>query len=428
MVMEYSEAFAATGPLALGERPPLGLVPEFMHAQVLRAQRFGEPRDAFAIETVPTPRSLAPDEVLIYVMAAGVNYNNVWAAQGVPLDVIAQRKDDRFFPDDAPFHVGGSDASGIVWARGSEVRGLELGDHVVVHCGQWHRDDPSLEQAGDPTLAASFRTWGYETNWGSYAQFARVQAHQCMPKPAQLSWEEAACCTLVGATAYRMLTHFTPHEVRPSDVVLVWGGAGGLGSMAIQIVRELGGIPVAVVSSDDRAEACLRLGARACVDRRRFRHWGIPPSWRDRAAYGEWLTEAKRFGSALWEALGERRSPRIVFEHPGELTMPTSVLVCAPGGMIVTCAGTTGYAAQADLRYLWMRQKRLQGSHFANDEQARAFNDLVCRGRIDPCLTRTFAFTEIGEAHQLLHENQHSHGNLACLVNAPERGLGRSAH
>lgn len=426
MEQSASQSVRAQDLLALGELPAPGHVPKFMHAQVVRAERFGEPRQAFQMETVPTPADLAPDEVLIYVMAAGVNYNNVWAALGTPLDVIAARQADPWFPDRSPFHVGGSDASGIVWALGSDVRGLEVGAHVVVHCGQWHRDDPALEGGADPTLAPSFRTWGYETNWGSYAQFARVQAHQCLPKPPHLSWEEAACYTLVGATAYRMLTHFAPHSVRPSDVVLVWGGAGGLGSMAIQIVRELGGIPVAVVSNDERAEACLRLGARACIDRRRFRHWGPPPDWRYRAAYDAWLAEARRFGSAIWAALGERRSPRIVFEHPGEQTMPTSLFVCAPGGMVVTCAGTTGYAAHVDLRYLWMRQKRVQGSHFANDEQARAFNDLVYRGRIDPCLARTFAFAEIGEAHQLIHENQHSHGNLACLVNALVPGLGRA--
>lgn len=179
---------------------------------------------------------------------------------------------------------------------------------------------------------------------------------------------------------------------------------------------------MAVVSSEEKAEFCLRLGAMGTVDRRRFSHWGIPPHWSD-ASSAAWLTEAKAFGKAIWDAVGEKRSPRIVFEHPGEDTIPTSVFVCDTGGMVVICAGTTGYHAVSDLRYLWMRQKRLQGSHFANDEQAAAFNRMVIDGRIDPCLSRTFAFEEIGEAHQLMADNRHPQGNMSALVGAATPGL-----
>ncbi|MBI4259625.1 MAG: crotonyl-CoA carboxylase/reductase, partial [Actinobacteria bacterium] len=321
------------------------------------------------------------------------------------------------------FHIGGSDASGIVYAVGDRVEGLRVGDHVVVHCGQWDPDDPFVAAGGDPGFADSYRIWGYESNWGSFAQFTRVQAHQCLPKAAHLSWEQAAAPTLVGATAYRMLMGWPPHTVREGDVVLVWGGAGGLGSMAVQLVRELGGRAVAVVSSDDKAEFCKKLGAVGAIDRGGFDHWGMPPHWTDDEASGQWFEGAKAFGKAIWEVLGEKTSPRIVFEHPGEATIPTSIFVCDTGGMVVICAGTTGYSAVADLRYLWMRQKRLQGSHFANDDQSAAFNQLVVDGRIDPCLSRTFSFAEIPTAHQLMMENRHPEGNMAALVSAPAEGL-----
>ena len=114
-----------------------------------------------------------------------------------------------------------------------------------------------------------------------------------------------------------------------------------------------------------------------------------------------------------------------MFEHPGQNTVPTSTFVCDTGGMVVICAGTTGFNAMTDLRYLWMRQKRLQGSHFANDQQSAEFNQFVVQGRIDPCLTETFGFDGIPTAHQLMYENRHGHGNMACLVNAKERGLGK---
>ncbi len=119
--------------------------------------------------------------------------------------------------------------------------------------------------------------------------------------------------------------------------------------------------------------------------------------------------------------LGERRSPRIVFEHPGEDTIPTSIFVCDTGGMVVICAGTTGYNAVVDLRYLWMRQKRFQGSHFANDDQAKGLNDLVVAGKVDPCLGETFAFDEIGHAHQLMHENRHPRGQHGVPGERPDQ-------
>jgi len=269
----------------------------------------------------------------------------------------------------------------------------------------------------------SFKIWGYETNWGSFAQFTKVQAHQCMPKAKHLTWEEAAAPTLVGATAYRMLMGWPPHTVRKNDVVLIWGASGGLGCMAIQIVKAQGGIPVGVVGDDRKKDFCMKLGAKGVINRKQFTHWGMMPHWKDNEAYNKWAAGCRAFGKALWDIVGERRSPRVVFEHPGEDTVPTSIFVCDTGGMVVICAGTTGYNAVVDLRYLWMRQKRFQGSHFANDEQSYAFNQLVLDGKIDPCLAQTHPFEEIGLCHQLMHENKAPEGKMVALVGAPKAGL-----
>ena len=400
--------------LPLGETPEVGAVPQRMQAMVVRPERYGEPRQAFALEEVETPMP-GRHEVLVYVMAAGINYNNVWAALGTPVDVVAARMKAG---EKEPFHVGGSDASGVVWAVGEDVHNVRVGDEVVVHCGVWDEDDPWIVAGNDPIVAPSNKIWGYETNWGSFAQFTKVQAHQCLPRPRHLSWAASAAYCLVGATAYRMLCGWPPHTVRSGDVVLVWGGAGGLGTQAIQIACAKGARAVAVVSDDEKGEYCKRLGATGYIDRRKFDHWGTLPDWRDTNAYGEWAAKARTFGKAIWDVLGDKRNPRIVFEHPGETTIPTSIFVCDSGGMVVICAGTSGYEASVDLRYLWMRQKRLQGSHFANDEQAAALNRMVAEGQVDPCLSRTFAFTEVGEAHQLMYRNQHPVGNMAVLVGA----------
>jgi crotonyl-CoA carboxylase/reductase len=404
----------------IGELPPIGHVPKQMYAHLIRKDRFGEPKHAFKVERIDTPE-LKPDEVLVYVMAAGINVNNVWAARAVPIDVISARQKAKY--DMADFHIGGSDASGIVYKTGSDVKNVRVGDRVVIHCGVWDRDCPAVKRGEDPMYDPSFKIWGYETNWGSFAQFTKVQAHQCMPKAPHLTWEEAAAPTLVGATAYRMLMGWPPHTVRPGDVVLIWGASGGLGSIAIQLVKAEGGIPVGVVSSDRKAEFCMRIGAKGCINRKKYLHWGMMPHWKDTETYNKWVAECRNFGKAIWDIVGERKSPRIVFEHPGEDTIPTSVFVCDTGGMVVICGGTSGYNAVADLRYLWMRQKRLQGSHFANDEQSYAFNQLVLDGKIDPCLGETFAFDQIGHCHQLLFENRAPEGNMAALVGAPKRGL-----
>lgn len=401
----------------LGEMPPLGHVPAQMYASVIRSERYGQPRDAFQIEVVDVPQP-GPRQVLVWVMAAGINYNNVWAALGTPVDVIAARR--KANPAEPAFHIGGSDASGIVWAVGSEVSKVRVGDEVVLSCATWDENAADIQAGADPITSTSAKIWGYEENWGSFAQFTRVDEYQCHPKPPKLSWEAAAAYMLVGATAYRQLMGWAPNTVKEGDPVLIWGGSGGLGSMAIQIVKAKGGIPIAVVSSEGRMEHCYKLGAKGVINRTdpAFTHWGRLPDTSDAEGYAEWMKGANAFRKKWSEVLGSRQGPRIVLEHPGESTIPTSVLVCDNAGMVVICAGTTGYNADVDLRYLWMRQKRLQGSHFANAEQCSALNDMVIAGQVDPALARTFDFDQVGTAHQLLHENTHPPGNLAIRVNA----------
>ncbi len=405
----------------LGQRPPPGEVPKKMHAFVVRQDRFGEPRDAWKREIIPTP-AIGPQDVLVYVMATGINYNNVWAALGKPLDVIAERQ-KKGEPED--FHAGGSDCSGIVWNVGEGVKNVKPGDEVIVHSGWWEPDDPWVLSGRDPMLAESTRIWGYQTNYGSYCQFARAQSHQCQPKPKHLTWEQAGCFLLCGSTAYRMLMGWPPNTVQKGDVVLVWGAAGGLGSMALQIVKAHGGRPVGVVSDDAKKKYCMDLGAVGVINRKSFSHWGTLPDT-ESPEYAAWAKGARGFGKAIWEAVGEKVSPRIVFDHPGQATLPTSGFVCSTGGMIVICAGTSGYNVTMDLRYHWMRQKRFQGSHLSNDEQAAAITRLIADRKVDPCLSKTFSFDEIGEAHQLMHENRHPYGNMACLVNATKAGQGAS--
>jgi crotonyl-CoA carboxylase/reductase len=410
-----------TGIVPIGSLPPLSEVPNKMIAQVIRPERFGDPRTAFQIEEIEVPE-IAPHEVLIAVMAAGINYNNIWAAKGIPIDVIRVRQK---MGEPYDFHIGGSDVAGIVYAVGEAVEDVTIGDEVVVHHGWWNPDDPWVKSGKDPMLAPSAVIWGYNTNFGSFAQFCLAQSHQVLPKAPHLTWEQAAAPTLVGTTAYRMLFGWQGNVCKEGDVVLVWGGSGGLGSQGIQLAALHGARVVAVVSSDDRGAYCHELGAVGYINRKNFLHWGIPPHWSDSAGQKQWINSCRIFGKAIWDVLGEKRNPNIVFEHPGEATIPTSIFVCESGGMVVICAGTTGYSATVDLRYHWVRQKRLQGSHGTNDEQAVAYNQLVYDGKIDPCLGKIYPFEDIGQAHYEMDQGMTVLGNRVALVGASKPGLGR---
>ena len=397
----------------VGEIPPLGHVPRNMYAWAIRREREGEPITAMQEEVVPV-HEIGDDEVLVHVMAAGVNYNGVWAALGKPVSMFDVHKQ--------PHHIAGSDASGIVWAVGSKVKRWKVGDEVVVHCNQDDGDDEECN-GGDPMNSPSQRIWGYETPDGSFAQFCRVQSRQLMPRPRHLTWEESGCYVLTLATAYRMLFGHSPHRLKPGENVLVWGGAGGLGSMAIQIIAASGGNAIAVISDEDKRDFVMSLGARGAINRSGFNCWGEMPDPMAKEAYAAWTTEARKFGKAIWEITGKGNDVDLVFEHPGAATFPVSALVVKRGGMVVICAGTSGYKLTLDARYLWMRQKRMQGSHFANLKQASAANRFVLNRQVDPCMSEVFSWADIPRAHMKMWKNQHRPGNMAVLVQAKRPGM-----
>jgi crotonyl-CoA carboxylase/reductase len=374
-----------------------------MKAVVIRKEREGAPQQSMVVEDVPVPEP-GPSEVLVLVMAAGVNFNGVWAAQGKPVSVFKMHKE--------PFHIAGSDASGIVWKVGKEVRRWKVGDEVVIHCNQSCGQCPECN-GFDPLACSEQKIWGYETSWGSFAQFCKVQSQQLVTKPKQLSWEDAASYGLTFFTAYRMLVGQA--QVKPGDNILVWGAAGGLGIFAIQLCKVLGANPIAVVSSPDKIDLVKSLGAEMIINRREFGFAKRPNETpeQEKARAGE----MRRFGAEIRKLTGGK-DPDIVFEHVGQETFPTSVFVCKRFGKIVICGATSGFNLDFDVRYLWMRQKQILGSHFANAYQAERANELVHSGKIRPVLDQVFDFDETPKAHQLMMENKHK-GKLGIRIQAP---------
>jgi crotonyl-CoA carboxylase/reductase len=205
--------------------------------------------------------------------------------------------------------------------------------------------------------------------------------------------------------------------------VLIWGAAGGLGVFATQLCALTGADAVGVVSSEEKGQLIKQLGAVDYINRSEFAGMmrrGDETAEEERARF----KESRRFCKAVEAALGE--PPDIVFEHVGKATFPTSVLVVRPFGKVVICGATSGYQLDFDVRYLWMRQKEIIGSHFANAWEATKANQLIEESKVRPVLWQTMGFEKVAEAHQLLRDNRHL-GKIAILVGATEEGQGKKA-
>ncbi|MFF4330645.1 crotonyl-CoA carboxylase/reductase [Streptomyces sp. NPDC001591] len=372
-------------------------------------------RKSMHVEEVPLPE-LAPDEVLVAVMAGAINFNTVWSATFEPVPTFRflehmGRRGGWDARHDLPYHILGSDASGVVVRTGSAVRRWNAGDHVVIGTAYVDEQDPATHRDG--MLGEDQRAWGFETNFGGLAEYTVVRASQLLPKPALLTWEEAASNPLCAGTAYRMLVSDRGARMKQGDVVLIWGATGGLGAYAVQLVRNGGGIPVGVVSSPEKAEVLRKLGCEAVIDRSAIEQGDRtmlqrPEGW-------------KKLGKAIRDAVGE--DPHIVFEHVGKATFAASVFLARRGGTVVTCGSSTGYDHQYDNRYLWMKLKNIIGSHGANLDEQWETNRLIGMGKVLPALSATYSLDDAGEAARSVQVNEHL-GKVGVLGIAPRPGLG----
>jgi len=377
-----------------------------------------DPRKSIHVEDFPLPE-LAPDEAFVAVMASAINFNTVWTSIFEPLPTFGflqrlGRESVWGKRNDQPYHVMGSDASGVVLRVGSAVRNWKPGDVVTVHC--LHVDDQDPSAHDDTMMATNQRIWGFETNFGGLADVTVVKANQLMPKPAHLTWEEAACNALCNSTSYRMIVSKNGSQMTQGQAVLVWGATGGIGAYATQYVLNGGGTPVGVVSSPKRAELLRAMGCEHVIDRKAegYQFWNTDDTEQNPA---EWL----RLGKKIRGEIG--RDVDIVFEHPGRSTMGASVFVAKRGGMIITCAATSGFKIEYDNRYLWMNLKTLKGCHFANYREAWEANRLVCEAKIFPTLSKVYTLADTGEAALQVHHNL-VEGKVGVLCLAPEEGLG----
>jgi crotonyl-CoA reductase len=383
-----------------------------------RESRDKDPRESLHVDEVATPE-LGPGEALVAVMASSINFNTVWTSIFEPVSTFSfleryGRLNDLTKRHDLPYHVVGSDLAGVVLRVGPGVSKWKPGQEVVAHCLSVELEDAAGHD--DTMMDPQQRIWGFETNFGGLAELALVKANQLMPKPDHLTWEEAAAPGLVNSTAYRQLVSHNGAQMKQGDTVLIWGASGGLGSYATQYALNGGAIPVCVVSSPEKAEIVRSLGANLVIDRAAEDYH----FWKDE--HEQDPKEWQRFGKKIRELTGGDDID-IVFEHPGRETFGASVYVTRRGGVIATCASTSGYIHQYDNRYFWMNLKRIIGSHFANYRESWEANRLISKGLIHPTVSQVYPMTEVGQAAYDVHKNQHQ-GKVGVLTLAPEEGLG----
>ena len=383
------------------------------------ASKDKDPRKSLHIDEVALPE-LGPGEAFVAVMASAINYNTVWTSIFEPVSTFGfleryGRESEYGKRHDLPYHVVGSDLSGVVLKTGPGVTKWKAGDRVVAHCLSVELEAP--DGHNDTMLDPSQRIWGFETNFGGLADIAMVKANQLMPKPEHLTWEEAASPGLVNCTAYRQLVSANAGNMKQGDNILIWGASGGLGGFATQYALNGGANPICVVSNEEKARIVRSMGADKVINRSEmdFKFWNEEGTQQNPK---EWL----RLGKAIRE-LTSGEDIDIVFEHPGRETFGASVFVTRKGGTITTCASTSGYMHEYDNRYLWMNLKRIISSHFANYRESWEANRLIAQGKIHPTLSRTYRLEDTGQAALDVHHNKHQ-GKVGVLALAPDEGLG----
>jgi len=323
---------------------------------------------ALQYKDVAEPK-VGPNDVLIKVRAASCNYNDIWARRGLPgMKVIMP-------------HISGSDAAGEVVEVGSEVSDFNPQDEVMVYPGLSCRTCEFCANGRD-TFCRQYKIWGFQTGPldGAHAEFVRLPAFNVIPKPKGLGWEEAASLPLVLLTAWRMLVGRA--RIQAGDFVLVWGAAGGLGTIAVQICRTVGAQAIAVASSDEKLEFCRKLGAEHLINRKT-----------------QDIAEEVR-------KITNRRGVDIVFEHVGNATWPQSVASLKWGGTLVTCGATSGFEAVTDLRFLWNKQMNFLGSHMGNKTDLLEAMRWVESGQVKPVVSQVFPLRETGQAQTLMESGE----------------------
>jgi NADPH:quinone reductase-like Zn-dependent oxidoreductase len=319
---------------------------------------------------VPEPQ-MRPDEVLVEVKACALNHLDIWVRGGLPGIEIP-------LP-----HILGDDVAGVVKQVGDLVTWVKAGDEVMVQpgvsCGHC---EACL--SGKDNFCREYDIIGYRRD-GGYAELVAVPGVNIVPKPAQLSWEEAAALPLVTVTAWHMLV--TRAKVQPGETVLVHAAGSGVGSMAIQIAKLRGARVITTASSDEKLSHARELGADETIN----------------YTSNDWPKEVRR--------LTNRQGVDVVVEHTGAATWPGSIASLKTGGRLVTCGATSGYDGRTDLRQVFYRHLNILGSFMGSKAELLDAMKFVEQGKIRGVVDRVLPLSEARQAHELI-ENRAQFGKV----------------
>jgi NADPH:quinone reductase-like Zn-dependent oxidoreductase len=231
--------------------------------------------------------------------------------------------------------------------------------------------------SGEDNLCREYDMIGYRRD-GGYAELVAVPGVNIIPKPAALSWEEAAALPLVLVTAWHMLV--TRAKVQPGEDVLVHAAGSGVGSIAIQIAKLFGARVITTASSDEKLAKARELGADETINYTR----------------DDWPKEVKR--------LTGRKGVDVVVEHTGAATWPGSIAALKNNGRLVTCGATSGFDARTDLRQVFYRHLTLLGSFMGSKAELLEALKFVTAGKVRAVVDRVLPLSEARQAHELLEE------------------------
>jgi NADPH:quinone reductase-like Zn-dependent oxidoreductase len=315
--------------------------------------------------------TIRANEVLVEVKACAMNHLDVFVRNGLPGIQIP-------LP-----HILGCDVSGVVREVGELVSWVKPGDEVMVQPGNSCGHCEAC-LSGQDNLCREYDMIGYRRD-GGYAELVAVPGVNIIPKPAALSWEEAAALPLVTVTAWHMLV--TRANVQPGEDVLVHAAGSGVGSIAIQIAKLRGARVITTASSDEKLAKARELGADQTINYSR----------------DDWPKEVRR--------MTERRGVDVVVEHTGAATWPGSISSLKNNGRLVTCGATSGFDAHTDLRQVFFRHLTLLGSFMGSKAELLEAMKFVAQGKIRAVVDRVFPLSDARQAHELM-ENRGQFGKI----------------
>lgn len=330
--------------------------------------------DVVRVQEMPAP-AVGPGDVLVRVRAVALNHLDLWIRNGLPRLRVA-------FP-----HIAGADVAGVVERTGGGVTSVHEGQEVVISPGISCGVCPACV-AGEDNLCVQYAILG-EHRHGGLAEYVAIPEANILPKPARLSFEEAAAVPLVFLTAWNMLV--TNGRVGFDDTVLIWGAGSGVGSAGLQIAKAFGARVIAVAGAGWKLEKARLLGADDVINHREQRV----------------LEEVRRLTS--------QRGVDIVFDHVGGETWETSVKSLARGGRLLTCGATSGAEAVTDIRYIFGRKLSIHGTWMGTKREMHQVMRRVDRGVLHPVVHQVFPLEDAARALEVMERSQHF-GKLVLRV------------